>query len=43
MLLNLFLELSDALVAVEFGSDRTEEFWKIRNHNINYLAKEAHG
>jgi len=43
MFLNLFLELSDALVAVEFGSDRTEEFREIVNHNINYLAKEAHG
>lgn len=37
------LELSDALVAIEFGSIRIEEFRSIVNHNINYLAMNAHG
>jgi len=36
-------KLSDALVAVEYGSVRTEDFRAIVNHNINYLAKDAHG
>ncbi|XP_025409441.1 inositol monophosphatase 1-like [Sipha flava] len=35
--------LSDALVAVEFGSSRDEDFRSIVAHNINYLAKHAHG
>jgi hypothetical protein len=38
-----FLDLSDALVAVEFGSSRDEDFRSIVAHNINYLAKHAHG
>lgn len=37
------LELSDALVAVEYGSNRTDEFQSVVTHNINYLASNAHG
>lgn len=39
----IILELSDALVAVEFGSSREEDVRSIVAHNINYLAKNAHG
>ncbi|NP_001313593.1 inositol monophosphatase 1-like [Acyrthosiphon pisum] len=36
-------QLTDALAAVEFGSVRTAEFRSIVNHNMNYLATNAHG
>lgn len=35
--------LSDALVAVEYGSNRTEESRNVFNHNVDYLAMNAHG
>jgi len=43
LILMFFLELTDALVAIEFGSVRTQEFRSIVNHNMNYLATNAHG
>lgn len=36
-------KLSDALVAVEYGSNRTEESRSVFNHNVDYLAMTAHG
>lgn len=39
----LFLELSDALVAIEYGTNRSEEFRNIVDYNIKCLAKDAHG
>lgn len=43
LIVMFFLELTDALVAIEFGSVRTQEFRSIVNHNINYLVTNAHG
>lgn len=39
----IYIELSDALVALEYGKSRSEEFRSVTNHNTNYLAMNSHG